>query len=188
MPSAITSNRYVRGTLDKFKAQDSFGDEYRMKLDQGKSHIKSYCGALMTLLLSFVILMYSLQKLDVFISKKDVDILSTVNDVHFDDDYVFDYDKGLNFAFAFTAYDDNPEPILNERIGRMQFNHFTWGAGDDGVFRVERSPIESHACTKEELGLEGDPTKATFLPVYESSLAEVEFFQKKLECVDTDEL
>jgi hypothetical protein len=63
-----------------------------MKLDEGKTHIQSYCGALLSLLLTFTILVYSYQKADVFIAKKDVDILSTINDGAFDSEFIFDYD------------------------------------------------------------------------------------------------
>ena len=161
-----------------------------MKLDEGKTHIQSYCGALLSLILTFTILVYSYQKADVLIAKKDVDILSTINDGAFDSDFIFDYDSGLNFAFAFTAYDSNPEPILNETIGRLQFNHFRWGAdNDEGVYKVERNKIDSqHTCTGEELGLEGDRANAKFLPVFPNSKAEVEFYQKKLQCIDEEDL
>ena len=183
-------SRLVRGTLNKFKAQDSFGESFAMKLDEGKTHIASYGGALLSLILTFTILVYTYQKFDVFMAKKDVDILSTINDGAFDADFVFDYDSGLNFAFAFTAYDSNPNPILNETIGNIQFNHYKWGVDEaTGAYGTGRQKVESqHDCTSEELGIDGNPANAKFLPIFESSKGEVEFYQKKLKCVDTEDM
>ena len=38
-----------------------------------------------------VVLMYTYLKADTLIQRKDVDVLSTVVDMHFDPDFVFDY-------------------------------------------------------------------------------------------------
>lgn len=46
-----------------------------MKLDNdGDDNLRSIMGAFCTIFLTFVVIIYSLQKLDVFIEKKDVDI------------------------------------------------------------------------------------------------------------------
>ena len=60
-------------------------------------------------------------------NKKDIDILATVTQSHFDPDYVFEYQKGFNIAAAFTAYDSNPEPIYDDTYGELVFNHYYWG-------------------------------------------------------------
>ena len=65
-------------------------------------------------------------------NKKDVDILSTTADSEYDPDYTFDYEKGFNVAAAFTAYDSNPEPILDETIGEIVFQHHFWEPLPDG--------------------------------------------------------
>lgn len=57
--------------------------------------------------------------MDVLINKKDVDVLSTLNDLHFTPDDIFNYSNGLNIAVAFTAYDSNPEPILDPTYGTI---------------------------------------------------------------------
>ena len=79
----------------------------------------SYGGAICSIFLNIVVLLYAYQKVDVLINKKDVDVLSTVNDLHFSPDDVFSYENGLNLAVAFTAYDSNPEPILDPTYGTI---------------------------------------------------------------------
>lgn len=76
-----------------------------MSLDKGKMEIDSWGGTVCTLLLFLLIFAYSLQKLDVLIYKRDIDLLSVTvsNDLTYDD--VFDSSMGLNIAAAFTAYD-----------------------------------------------------------------------------------
>ena len=108
--------------------------------------------------------------------------------MHFDPDYVFDYSQKFNIAVAFTAYDSNPEPILDPTYGELIFNHFEWGPKPDGSYTTERRRISQHTCSKEELGLDGDPNKATFLPIYEDSRDEVDFYSKKFQCVNTEDL
>ena len=62
------------------------------------------------------------------------------------------------------------------------FEHYEWGADEDGAFYVRHNKLPSHTCTREELGLEGD--SATFLPLKSSQEAEISFYQKKFLCMD----
>ena len=71
-------------------------------------------------------------------NKKDVDILSTTTHAHYDPDYIFTNKKGFNIAAAFTAYDSNPEPILDETYGQLVFNHYYWGMQPDGNYGAGR--------------------------------------------------
>ena len=100
--------------------------------------------------------MFALQKADVLIAKKDVDILSTINDSKFSADDVFDASKGFAFALAFTAYDSDPEPVLRPEYGEIVFNHYTWGPNEDGIYVTERRKIPSRPCTEEELNIDND--------------------------------
>ena len=50
-----------------------------MKLDGGQSHLKSYFGSICSLMIFMLVLTYSLQKMDVLLNKKDVNVLATVN-------------------------------------------------------------------------------------------------------------
>ena len=40
--------------------------------------------------------------------------------------------SGLNLAIGFTAFDDNPDPILDKSYGRLVFNVYEWGYEKSG--------------------------------------------------------
>ena len=173
--------------------RDSFGVSFRMHLDrEGMEEKRSIFGGLCTLILTFTVILFAYQKAEVLVHKKDVDILSTINDMFFTPDHVFNYERGFNVALGFTAYDSNPEPILEPEIGEILFNHFSWGQSVDGVNTGsldKRNKFPHHSCSSAELGLdEKDRSESKFLPVYPSSLSDVKFYQKKLMCADTENL
>lgn len=128
-----------------------------MKLDnEGDDSLNSIMGALCSILLTFVVCIYSYQKFDVFLAKKDVDILSAVNDLYFTDEDTFSYKNGLNVAVAFTAYDAEESWILDETYGELIFNSYSWGPQDDGTYVTERKRLKSHQCQTDELNLDED--------------------------------
>ena len=51
-----------------------------MKLDEDSSQIQSYMGSFLSILTACIILFYAYHKADVLLARKDVDILSTIND------------------------------------------------------------------------------------------------------------
>ena len=58
-----------------------------MRLDGGDESVRSIVGSLCSLILFFVVLMYSYLKYTVLRDKKDVDILSAINDSFYDETY-----------------------------------------------------------------------------------------------------
>ena len=78
-----------------------------MKIDFGENGKPSFVGGICSFILMIVIGLYTYLKADVLMHKKDVDILSTINDRTFTPDDVFNYENGLAFAAGFTAYDSN---------------------------------------------------------------------------------
>ena len=92
--------------------------------------------------------------MDVFLARKDVDILSAVNDLLFTDDDIFSYKNGLNIAVAFTAYDSEESWILDETYGELVFSSYSWGPQEDGTYLTERKRLKSHGCERDELHLE----------------------------------
>ena len=97
-------NRYKK-CLQATKSQDHFGERFKMKLDSGNYELTSYAGLLITIITSMTIASYAYQKADVLGNRKDVDVLSTVNNFFYADDEVFSYKNGMNIAVGFTAYD-----------------------------------------------------------------------------------
>ena len=115
------------------KGQDYFGQVFNMHLGSGFRSIKSWGGAICSLFLFLVITAYTLQKLDILLYGRDVDLaMSTSTNAHsvFDE---FDASMGLYFAAALTSYDDNREPIDDPTFGELVFNHHRWGRNSDGT-------------------------------------------------------
>lgn len=86
--------------------------------------VQTLMGTLCSLLMFVVVVAYAYQKTGVWLNKKDISIQYSSQDSFYDENYVFDHEQGLNFAIAFTAYDDETEPILDESIGRIVFNSY----------------------------------------------------------------
>ena len=80
-----------KSILGCIMSKDYFGDSYTMKIDDGEESLHSLMGSLCSLMIFFLVVLYSYQKVDILWNKKDVDVLSTTNDMHFETDYVFDY-------------------------------------------------------------------------------------------------
>ena len=62
-----------------------------MKIDKQKSVLQSTMGSLCSLLVLVVVSAYAYQKTDVWMQKKDVDILESTVDDFYDMDYIFDF-------------------------------------------------------------------------------------------------
>ena len=56
-------------------------------------------------------------------------------------------EDGLNFAFAITEYDNNPESIEDPRFGQMRAKIVSWGFSEDQEVDIDGGIIQSHTCT-----------------------------------------
>ena len=54
----------------------------------------------MSILMLIILVIYMMLKVDVLISKNQVDIISAINEDHFDENLSFSSSQGLNFAFG----------------------------------------------------------------------------------------
>ena len=175
--------------VSKVKGLDKFGEQFRMRLDAGNEDLRSIVGSIMSFILILVVMIYAYLKADVLVNKKDIDILSTINEKYFDPDYELNFSNGFNIAAAFTAFDSETEDILDPTYGELVFMHYFWGVQEDGKYAAGRTRItNTHNCTPEELGLGNDPKKSKFMPPDENSKALVEIYQKKFKCVGEEDL
>ena len=78
------------------------------------------------------------------IIKKYIDVKTTLNYNYVSSSYVFDAEKGLDIAVAFTAYDNEEEIILDKTIGELAFFAYEWGENSDGSVFVKREWIPSY--------------------------------------------
>lgn len=159
-----------------------------MNLDKGKKAVDSSSGACCSLVLIFVILLYTYQKAGVLFNRKDFNVMQTVRDQAFTSDYVFSYEKGFNFAFAFTSFDNEKEWLLDPTYGEMVVKHSGWGVNSDKSVFSNVSSVETHLCSKEELGLGSDKSKSAFMPIEPASQNYVEIYQKKMVCLNKEDL
>ena len=105
----------------------------------------------------------------------------------FDSDYV--YSEGLTFAFALTAYDGDKEPIEDPSIGVLKPYYRTWGLKGDTV-GTSFDPLPERACNEAELHID-DTVTANQSPWYQphpNYLSDLGWLNKKLKCLDVDEI
>ena len=90
--------------------------------------VNSICGSVCTCILVAFVAWYTYLKIEVLIHRKDVDVLSAINEYHYEEDHKFDYvSNGFNIAAAFTAYDTDTDWILDPRYGELTFKSYHWG-------------------------------------------------------------
>ena len=120
--------------LGKMQSFDAFGENFNMKLDKENSVLNSTVGSVFTIIAYLAVFMYTYLKIDVWIQKKDIDIMATKLIDHMAYDYIFSHDLGFNLAIAFTDFDNNLEPILDKSYGQLVFNAYEWGNDDHGKY------------------------------------------------------
>ena len=81
--------------------------------------------------------------------------MQAVKEKHFQDTDSFTAEQGFNIAVAFVDYSDQNMPILDPSYGKLEFFRHQWSENE--FFSL--TPIPSHSCTAEELGLESDNAK-----------------------------
>ena len=133
-----------------------------------------------------IVIGYSVQRLDIYIQQKDVEILQTVRDNYFTDNEAFTGEEGFNIAIALTGFDTVRESILNPEYANLSFETSQWDVLDDGKIDWKVSPIASHMCSEEELGLTGDNSR--IMPVHETSTAYVNLYKEKFICLNQEDL
>lgn len=100
----------------------------------------------------------------------------------------FDYQQGFNIAVGLSGWNDIVEYELPPEIGYISYGASEWGIDDNGLLIDDWYDFESHTCTPEELGLTDDRSNATFYTVKPLQRAYVEKFQKKLQCINKQDL
>ena len=97
--------------------------------------------------------------------RKDVDILSITKEKYFDGSETFGAEQGLNFAVAVLDTFEDGDYELDPAYGRIQFKQNKIYE-DEGSYKFDYITIESHKCTREELGLSEGVNR--FWPIQES--------------------
>ena len=147
--------RVFSNCISKLKDQDKLGASFVHALDSKTQEATSLLGSIFSIMIFCVTMLYTSQKLEILINKKDVDILSAKKGLVFTDDHIFDNSKGFNIAAAFTEYNSNTEWELLPEYGSLVINSYQWGTDSEGKPFTKRSRHPSHVCKEEELNLNG---------------------------------
>ena len=166
----------------KVLSYDYFGQSLSFHLD-----LPSKIGAFGSFVIFALTIAYMGYKISIVEAKKSVDILSAVNEDHFDNSYKFGAKQGLNIAVAVVnPFNMRPDPIIDPTYGRLRFSKMRWWPDGNDGFSYEWTELGSHPCSAEELGLSG--TEHKFWPMVDSKRSTLEQFQRYSSCVDVDEL
>ena len=98
-----------------------------MKLDKNKNSVQTCMGSFLTLLIYIIVGAYAYQKIDVWVNKKDVEIMSSILMSEFSEEDKFRFEDGFNVAMALASYGDEYNAQLDKSIGEIIFRAYTWG-------------------------------------------------------------
>ena len=155
-----------------------------MKLDQDQDTLPSKMGAVGSLFAIAVLLLYTYYKFTIMYEKRDVDILTAVQENHFGLDHIFGADQGLNIAVSvFHPFDPSTFGQLDHTYGRIRFQKVFWGPNESGQFEVGLDEIDSHECTADELGVTNNENQK-FWKITEAQEIIFKAAQGNFVCVD----
>lgn len=181
------ASRFVNCAGRNFFMLDQFGETFTMKIDDTNTEIKSSMGAFCSIILILVVSSFMYQKVDIWLQREDVDVWSATQSHHFPTDYQFTHEMGLNIAFAFSGYDNIEEDILDPSYGSLVFTTYEWGEDAEGVPFLKYVELESHTCSKAELGLEGEEA-SHFFPIRQNKQNLLRMYQKKFKCIEPKDM
>ena len=142
----------------------------------------SYMGALCSVIFITISMIFLYSKILVLINVSRIIIMSNylVGALTYEDK--FSGDDGFYVAAALTEYDNETEPIDDPRYGELVIEYYGWGY--EGELESKNSPIETHSCTDEELGI----ADGVEYPIFETSAQVVNIWKKKFVCADKEDL
>ena len=166
---------------------DSFGETFKMKLDAGQAALPSIMGTILSLLSFLIVLGYTVQKFDILITRKDVDVAMSVEDTFFAEGDKFTGSQGFNVAIALVGFGDKDERnYLRPEYANIKFEFSDWDVLANQTISWNQTTIESHASSEAELGLTGDHTN--FMPIHETSIDYVKLYKNEFVCLDKHDL
>ena len=99
---------------------------YQIKLEKGQDALPSKVGALCSLLLFVVMIVFTGYKISILNDKKSIDIIQAVKENHYDEHHVFSAKQGLNFAVGvYWGVDPSTNQLLDPSYGRLKFTKYT---------------------------------------------------------------
>ena len=163
-----------------------------MKIDRDVMSLPTWVGTIASIFTGIILTAFTALKINVLISRDDINVLVANREFFFEDDYLFDYKQGLNIAAAFVDYSaGHHESILDPTYGELVYKSYEWGTDLDNPDSTYsgRTSIPSHPCSRDELGLEGaDQSKSHFFPIHKDSYRDIDYFSNSFQCIEPDTL
>ena len=112
---------------------------------------RSVFGAVITIALVCLLMLYTVYKYNALIHYNDTNIMSSVYENYYTDENVFKGGKnGVNVAFGLIAYESDSDKGFSQ-YGEIKAKLKTWG--EQSIIFEE---LAHRPCTKEDLGLSDD--------------------------------
>ena len=161
-----------------------FQTPFHFNLPTGSETFPTWEGFAFTVLLVIVLTVYGIVQMMTLLNYNNSIITVNEIDSHYNQNYTFDLDihKNLQVAFGITYYDGNTERLDFDDIGRIIPRIKTWNLDTRTQFR----DLKFRPCSREELGIseEYSEKEALFYPPHPKSVFSIEFYWKKLNCID----
>ena len=84
----------------------------------------------------------------------DTDVMLSSREAFYDEEFVFDGDGRLTFAFGITAYDNEAENIEDPSYGTIKVFNRNWGLKSDQI-GTSFDELPKRPCTEAELHING---------------------------------
>ena len=105
-------------------------------------------GSICTLLLVVFLIIATAYKVTLLEGKRAIDIISAVEENHYDQSYIFGAEQGLFVSAAvLSAFDTNTHSSIDPSYGRIRFRRKKWSFDSQGNFFDIVTELESHDCT-----------------------------------------
>ena len=141
----------------------------------------------------FIIIWYFLMQMIRLYEYGEPSIMVTVRDSYFDSDFELNTEEqGFMVAFGLSAFDDETEDIEDYSYGRLKGVYKSWGHEDSQGIETKEIPFLQ--CTRAQLGLpqlsdnlDSDYSQPSlFYSVHSSSQNDLDYYYRKLRCVDSE--
>ena len=159
---------------------DHFAEAIEFRLPGGPRRYRSCKGVCFTVFLLTAMLLYGTMQAIKLASHADADTRFNSKEYHFDSSYEFN--DGLQIAFAVSAYDSEQGPIEDPSIGVMKPFFKMWGF-DGGSTKFKEIPTRN--CTEEEL-IDPESNDSLFYKPQPHTAGDLAYYYQKLKCLDID--
>lgn len=140
------------------------------------------------MILFILIGMYSVQKFEILMNRRDVDLLAETTFNALTEADQFDYSNGFKIAAAFINYDNETALFDDPTVGELAFYHYGWSRNPDGSSFAGRNKLKSHKCSRAELGLELKEDETLMFPIQANFKKDFEVYHSQFLCVDREDL